>query len=159
MAEDRKSSKFGLGLIVGAVAGTLAGILYAPKTGKQTRKEVGKKLDELKEKFSEMEIDKKVKDIYGTVSEAARDQYLSVTKELVQRLADLRDKVGEIDTKKYQKIVEEVLIDFKATGQHSATVINKMRKHLIADWQSLFEKNPPAGGPTKKTNPRKKTKK
>lgn len=155
MAENKSVSKFGVGLFIGAVAGALAGILYAPKSGKQIRKHVGKKLDELKEKFSEMELDKKAQDIFGTVSEEAKDQYLAVTKDLLEKLADLRDKVGEIDTKKYQKMVEEVLVDFKKKGDQSATVIGKMRKHLMADWQSLFEKKAPA----KKTKPRKKAKK
>ncbi len=155
MADNKNVSKFGAGLFIGAVAGALAGIFYAPKSGKQTRKEVGKKLDQLKEKFTEMEIDKKVQDIFGTVSEEAKDQYLSVTKNLLEKMASLRDKADEIDTKKYQKMVEEVLVDFKEKGEKSAEVINKMRKHLVADWQSLFEKKSPA----KKAKPRKKVKK
>ncbi len=141
MTEDKSVSKFGVGLFIGALAGALAGIFYAPKSGKQTRKVLGKKLDELREKFSEMEIDKKVQDIFGQVSEEAKDQYLSVTKDLLEKLAKLKGRVEEIDTKKYQKMVEEVLEDFKKKGEESATVIGKMRKHLIADWQSLFAKS------------------
>ena len=142
MNKDNKLSRLGLGLVIGAAAGALAGILYAPKSGKQTRKEAAKKLAELRDKFSDMEVDKKVRDIFGTVSEESKDLYLGVTKELLEKLADLRQRAGEINTKKYQKIVNEVLVDFKTKGQQSVQVVDKLRKHLLADWKSLFERKP-----------------
>lgn len=155
MDEEKKTSGFGLGLAIGAVAGALAGVFLAPKSGKQNRKDFAKRADELKEKFSEMEVDKKVQDIFGRVSEETRDFYLSATKELLERLSALKGKVEDIDTKKYRKQVEEVLSDFKKKSKQSAKVIDKMRKHLVADWQSLFTKKKPA----KKVKPRKKSKK
>lgn len=142
MNKDRKLSRLGLGLVIGAAAGALAGILYAPKSGKQTRKEAAKKLAELRDKFSDMEVDKKVRDIFGTVSEESKDLYLGVTKELLEKLTNLRQRAGEIDTKKYRKQVNEVLVDFKKRGQQSAQVVDKLRKHLLADWTSLFERKP-----------------
>lgn len=160
MDDAKKSTGFGLGLAIGAVAGALAGVLLAPKPGKQTRKEVGKKLEELKKKFSDMEIDKKVKDIYGTVSEEAKAQYLGVTKELLEKLVQLKDKVENIDTKKYRKQVEVVLKDFNKKSHQSAQVIGRLRKHLVADWQSLFTKKAPAKrASVKKAKSRRKSKK
>ena len=49
--------KFGLGLLFGAAVGAVAGILTAPKSGKETRKELKEKAEEIgkvvKEKTSE----------------------------------------------------------------------------------------------------------
>ena len=57
--------KFGLGLLFGAAVGTVAGILTAPKSGKETRKELKEKAEEIgkvvKEKTSEFVEDAKVK--------------------------------------------------------------------------------------------------
>ena len=57
--------KFGLGLLFGAAVGAVAGILTAPKSGKETRKELKEKAEEIgkvvKEKTSEFVEDAKVK--------------------------------------------------------------------------------------------------
>ncbi len=155
----RKSTKFGLGLAIGIVAGTLAGIFYAPKSGKQNRKDFEKKLNELKKKFSEMEIEKRVKEIYGTVSEDAKEQYLTVTKEVMEKLTGLKDKLEEIDTQKYQKIVEKVLADLKQKGRPSPAVLNKLKKQLFVDWQSLFVAKKVKKAPVKRAKPRTRAKK
>lgn len=48
MDKEKKSSKgFALGLLTGAVTGALFALLYTPKSGKELRKDIGKKKDEL----------------------------------------------------------------------------------------------------------------
>ena len=42
-----KRSDFIGGLIIGGLVGAVIGILYAPKSGKETREEIGRKTDEL----------------------------------------------------------------------------------------------------------------
>ena len=41
-----KKAKFGLGLVLGAVAGVVAGLLTAPKSGKETRRDIRSKAEE-----------------------------------------------------------------------------------------------------------------
>lgn len=41
------------GFIIGSLIGAVAGILYAPKSGKETREDIGKSADELLEKAKE----------------------------------------------------------------------------------------------------------
>ena len=48
-----KSDDFIVGLIVGGLLGAVIGILYAPKPGKETREEIGKKADEMLAKAKE----------------------------------------------------------------------------------------------------------
>jgi gas vesicle protein len=43
-----KGKKFGLGVAIGAVAGVIAGLLTAPKSGKETRKDIKNKAGEVK---------------------------------------------------------------------------------------------------------------
>lgn len=40
------------GLAVGAIAGAVAGILFAPKSGKETRADIAKYMNEMKDKIS-----------------------------------------------------------------------------------------------------------
>ena len=48
-----KSCDFIGGFIIGGLVGAVIGILYAPKSGKETREEIGRKTDELLSKAKE----------------------------------------------------------------------------------------------------------
>jgi gas vesicle protein len=55
-----KGSRIVGGLLVGAIAGTLLGVLFAPRSGKETRKLIKKKVQNLKDQAVEVK-DKIVK--------------------------------------------------------------------------------------------------
>ncbi|MBH1980906.1 YtxH domain-containing protein, partial [Candidatus Saccharibacteria bacterium] len=44
-----KGSKLAIGAVIGAVSGIVAGILTAPKSGKETREDIKRKAEELKD--------------------------------------------------------------------------------------------------------------
>lgn len=55
---SKGNGKFVLGTLLGAALGAVAGILYAPKSGKETRKDLGDKAKEIARKgkdFAERE--------------------------------------------------------------------------------------------------------
>ena len=58
-----KTSKFGLGLIFGAIAGAVAGLLSAPKSGKETREDI----KSAAESFG-ADSEKKLKDLHKQAS-------------------------------------------------------------------------------------------
>ncbi len=51
---ERDSSHFALGFLLGAVAGLAIGFLYAPKAGRETRAMLKEKGGEVKEKAKEI---------------------------------------------------------------------------------------------------------
>ena len=51
-----KKNNFGK-FVAGAAVGAGLGLLFAPKTGKEMRKELKKKIDELIEKTKEIDVD------------------------------------------------------------------------------------------------------
>lgn len=63
-----KGKKFGLGVLVGAVAGVAAGILAAPKSGKETRKDLKNKAGEVK-----VTAERKLKDAHKELSKLSDD--------------------------------------------------------------------------------------
>ena len=86
MATDQKSSKFGIGLFIGTLLGGLTALFLSPTSGEENRKLLAKKIKELEKMLEEEHIDKKVKEIFGEVTEEARDLYLKTKKELIKRV-------------------------------------------------------------------------
>jgi gas vesicle protein len=77
-----KNGDFIAGLIVGGLIGAVIGILYAPKSGRETREELGRKADE---------ILSKAKEEYEHAVEKSRKAYEAT----VQRLKALEEKALE----------------------------------------------------------------
>ncbi|MFA7253675.1 MAG: YtxH domain-containing protein [Patescibacteria group bacterium] len=60
----KNSNKFVLGALLGGAIGAVAGILFAPRSGKETRKIVSKKANDLTEKGKEL-----IKETADTISD------------------------------------------------------------------------------------------
>lgn len=89
-----KSGDFLAGLVVGGLIGAVIGILYAPKSGRETREEIGQKADELLAK---------VKEEYEHAAEKSRKAYGEAVKRLkaleekaLEKVEDVSEKVDEL---------------------------------------------------------------
>ncbi len=78
------------GLLVGGLIGAVIGILYAPKSGKETRKEIGRKTEELIAKAEEE---------YELALEKSKKVYAAAVKRLQQMESSAKEKVGEMEEK------------------------------------------------------------
>ncbi len=47
-----KSFNFAMGILAGVVGGIVAGVLFAPRSGEESRRELKKTIDDLREKYS-----------------------------------------------------------------------------------------------------------
>ncbi len=135
---NKKPSKFGLGLLFGTVFGALAGIFLAPKSGKENREAVLKKMKQLKKQIDAMELDKKVKEVFGEVTEEGKMVYSKARKELVKKLDLLEDKWEEFDKEKYIMMVEEVIEDLKKETPKLAHKLVKLKDGFVKDWNDVF---------------------
>ncbi len=88
-----KEGDFIAGLVIGGLIGAAIGILYAPKSGKETREELGRKADELLAK---------AKEEYETAVEKSRKAYEAT----VQRLKSLEEKALETAGEAGEKVEE-----------------------------------------------------
>ena len=52
MAKEDNSISFGLGMLIGVVGGVIAAVLYAPKSGEETRKELGDAIMDAAQKYT-----------------------------------------------------------------------------------------------------------
>ena len=82
-----KDCDFIAGLVVGGLIGAAIGILYAPKSGKETREEIGQKADELLSK---------AKEEYGHAVEKSREAYEATVERLKELEETAKEKVEEV---------------------------------------------------------------
>lgn len=118
---ERNSNKWALGALIAAVTGYIAGILTAPKSGKETRKDIHDNAIKAK-----TEAEKKLKDLHKeltdlvnkgkkqatTFTKKAQGEYEAVVdkaQSAKQRASELLSAMheGEADDKELQKAIEE----------------------------------------------------
>jgi len=85
---SNRTDDFIKGLLVGGLVGAMIGILYAPKSGKETREEIGKKAEELMAK---------AKEEYEIALERSKKAYESAVDRLKQMESSAKEKVEEMD--------------------------------------------------------------
>lgn len=96
---DNRTIEFLKGMVLGGVVGAVVALLYAPKSGKETREDIGEKMDELYAK---------AKEEYDDSLNKARRAYDSA----MTHLKDL-----EVDAKKRAEEVEELVDDIIEKGK------------------------------------------
>lgn len=137
MADDQKANKFGLGLAVGAVLGGIAALFLTPTTGEQNRKLVADKIKELEKLLAEEHLDKKVKEIFGEATTEAKELYLKAKKEVIKRLAELKETIESIDKKKYEEVVKETVEILKKEAKRESHEMEKLKEELLSEWKKL----------------------
>ncbi len=85
-----RAGDFLKGMLIGGIIGAVVGILYAPKSGKETREEIGRKAEELVAKAREE---------YEQALEKSRKTYESAVTRLKKIEEAAREKVGELEAK------------------------------------------------------------
>jgi len=138
MADDQnKSSKFGIGLLFGTLLGGLAALFLSPTSGEENREIVAKKVKQLEKLLEDAELDKKVKEIFGEVTEEAKAIYLKAKKDIVKKLAGLKEAVESIDKEKYEKVVHDTVEILKKEFKREAKEMDKLKVELLKEWKKL----------------------
>jgi len=101
---DKTTKGVIIGASVGVLAGAIAGILFAPKSGKETRKDIAKYLYEIKEKIADelSKVGKITKEKYGEVVNKVLKIYEVEKKITAEDAVDIKNKL----TKNYEKVAK-----------------------------------------------------
>ena len=105
------------GAVVRAIAWATAGILFAPKSGVETREDI---------KRLALEIGDKGKDLY-----------LETRKKVLLMVKELQDTGKGIDKVKYEKLVNEALLEIKKDFSVTSEVAKKIGIQLRTDWVEI----------------------
>ena len=98
-----RSGDFIKGLLMGGLVGAIAGILYAPKSGKETREDIGKRAEEIMAK-AKRECERaleKSKNAYEAVIGRAKEMQLSA-KEKVEEIGTKANELAERGKESFQ---------------------------------------------------------
>jgi len=129
----RRQSKFGVGMLLGAIAGAVTGLFIAPKAGKEMRAEAIKVYKRLRN-----EDPKKVAmEVFGDISEESQKVVKRMYQDLSVEIADLRDKYDTIDKGKYEAVVKKVITDTREKGNIPETALKKLGAYLQKDVKKI----------------------
>lgn len=111
----KMGKKKGLGkFLLGAGIGAGLGILFAPKSGKETRKQLKEKLDELIEKAKEVDIDEvkeyietKVFEIKTELEDLDKEKVMKIAKEKSKQLLEKANELVDYSIEKGTPILEK----------------------------------------------------
>jgi gas vesicle protein len=131
---DHKSSKFGMGVVIGTILGGVAALFLSPTSGKENREMVVAKFKELQKMIEEAKIEETLREIYGEVTEEGEKMYKVARKEILKRMDELKDRVDEIDKEKYMAIVEDAMEKVQNEVETKADKIAELKKYFMSGW-------------------------
>ncbi len=141
MSDSKTSNKFGLGLLFGTLVGGLAAFFLSPTSGRENREMVAKKIKELEKLLADSDIEEKVKEIFGEVTEEATSTYKKAKKEFIKELADVKETVAGLDKEKVEKVAKNTVEIIKKEAKHEGQEMEKLKNELAKEWKKLSPKS------------------
>ena len=136
MSKENKKKK-GLGkFLLGAGIGAALGILFAPKSGKETRKELKVKLDELIEKVKKIDKKEVVAEIQTKIEEI-KEELADLDKETVKEIA--KEKAIEIK-EKAEELYEIAKVKATPVIEQAADEVRKKALAVVKDLEKKLSK-------------------
>lgn len=121
MSKEKKKSGLGK-FILGAGIGACLGVLFAPKSGKETRKELKEKMDDLIAKAKDIDIEevkvnieKKVEEIKNDLKNLDKETVAATIKEQAKKIKKKADDLVGYAVKKGTPVIEAAAREVKAS--------------------------------------------
>jgi len=140
MSDTKSSSKFGLGLLFGALVGGLATFFLSPASGPENRKLVAKKIKDLEKLLADSDLEKKVKEIFGEATEEGTVVYKKAKKEFIKALAETKGTIESLDKEKVGEVAHETVEILKKEVKHEGKEMDKLKSELAKEWKKLTPK-------------------
>lgn len=119
------------GLITGLAIGSFLGVLFAPQSGDKTRKELMKKINEIKDNLNEVDKEEvkekilvKVEDIKNQIKELDKEKAVKLVKERIDNLDKDIDSLVKCIKKEGTPVLENITNELRkeATKVTKATL-------------------------------------
>ncbi|NIS38217.1 YtxH domain-containing protein, partial [Candidatus Saccharibacteria bacterium] len=121
MAKDHRTFDLITGMIIGGAIGAITALLYAPKSGRETREEVGEK----------------VEDIYGRAKEEYDDTLKKARQSYEKTVSRIKD--FETDAKQKAEEVEGMMDDLVGKGKESVEQSKGRLREAIDSARRVFK--------------------
>lgn len=134
---NQMSKKCEIGkMVLGTTIGVGVGLLFAPKSGKDTRRDLKKKMKELTKKVQNLNCDKakkefakKIKKLDKELKRLENEKVLKKAKTKAASIKEKTDKLVKLAHEKKDEDLETIAIDLKDNGEKVIkTVFAKLEK-------------------------------
>ena len=123
------SKKKGLGkLFAGVAIGSALGVLFAPKTGKDTRADLKKKLDEMLDKVKDIDakevkesIESKIEEIKEELTDLDKEKVLEIAKTKAKQIQEKTEELVDYAIEKGTPVLEKAATNIR----NKAIVVTK----------------------------------
>ncbi len=138
--QPEHKSHFALGFAVAAAIGAALGLMYAPKPGKELRKDLSKQASVLAKKFKKTraQVQEVVHDTFGKVTDELEKDYIEVRAHVLAAMEQM-DKQTKLTQKKYKEVVKQAVKLYAKGRKWTEATIEKLTKNLEKDWDELEE--------------------
>lgn len=127
----------GLGkFLAGAAVGAGLGILFAPKSGKETRADIKKKIDEVLEQVKTLKaedvkkmITKKVNELQAELKDLDKEKVLKIAKQKAKKIQKKAEELYELAVEKGTPVLQKATKDLKeATANALKKIVAKLEE-------------------------------
>jgi len=138
--QKKKGGGGGLLLSVALGAALAAGAGYYATHKEEVDKEAKKRIDQLAKIYKENrpQVEKKVRDIWGKVTDEAVANYMELRAAVLKSLEEENlEQTGKVLREKYEDIVDSVIASAKKSGVLNRVTEEKISKMFKQDWQKI----------------------
>lgn len=138
---NKEETKVGhpfLGLAVAAALATGLGIFLRSEKGEEVREEVQDRAKKIAKRFnaSREELQERVKESFGEVSEELEEKYLKIQGILMAQADEMGDSV-EMTKEKYEEMVDASVKKYAKGREWTADAVSNLSQTLKRDWKSF----------------------
>ena len=129
--------KSGVGkFVLGAAVGASLGILFAPKSGKETRADIKKKIDEIIEQAKQLKAEdvkemivKKVNELQEQLKDLDKEKVLKVAKQKAKKIQKKAEELYKLAVEKGTPVLEKTTRELKeATAEALKKIVAKLEE-------------------------------
>ena len=122
--------------MAGAAVGAGLGILFAPKSGKETRADIKKKIDEVLEQVKTLKaedvkkmITKKVNELQAELKDLDKEKVLKIAKQKAKKIQKKAEELYELAVEKGTPVLQKATKDLKeATANALKKIVAKLEE-------------------------------
>ena len=135
------SKKKGLGkLFAGVAIGSALGVLFAPKTGKDTRADLKKKLDEMLDKVKDIDakevkesIESKIEEIKEELTDLDKEKVLEIAKTKAKQIQEKAEELVDYAIEKGTPVLEKAATNIRNKAiVVTKEVLDKYKPHILS---------------------------
>ncbi len=123
----------GIVFVAGLALGYITS-LFLPSDKRKSQKQA---LLSIKEKFPSGMLDELAVGLFGQSTQEMQTRLDDIITEFQKRFDDLRGSVESIDTKKYQKLVEDFSLEMQKNYDFSSDQVKQLKDFLESDYNAV----------------------